>query len=80
VINADGSNPVQLTSGPGDDFGSAWSPDGRQIAFVRDFANNDRSVWTVNADGSDEQRVLPIPLTEYVPAWARSADNGNGND
>jgi Tol biopolymer transport system component len=44
VMNADGSNPVQLTSGPGDDFGTAWSPDGQKIAFVRDFANGDRSV------------------------------------
>jgi TolB protein len=37
VMNADGSNPTQLTFGPGDDFGAAWSPDGSQIAFVRDF-------------------------------------------
>src|SRR4051812_23218822 len=36
VINADGSARRQLTFGPGDDFGAAWSPDGRQIAFVRD--------------------------------------------
>jgi Tol biopolymer transport system component len=79
VMNADGSNPMQLTSGPGDDFGTAWSPDGQRIAFVRDFANGDRSVWTMNADGSDQQRLLPIPLTEYVPTWARSTDNGNGN-
>ena len=80
VMNADGSNPVQLTSGPGDDFGTAWSPDGQKIAFVRDFANGDRSVWTMNNDGSDQHRLMPIPLTEYVPTWARSADNGNGND
>ncbi len=79
-MNADGSNPVQLTSGPGDDFGTAWSPDGQRIAFVRDFANGDRSVWTMNADGSDQQRVLPIPLTEYVPTWARSADYRYGDD
>ena len=30
----------------------------------------------MNADGSDQQRVMPIPLTEYVPTWARSADHG----
>jgi len=72
VINGDGSNPVQLTSGPGDDFGTAWSPDGQRIAFVRDFANGDRSVWTMNANGSHQQRLIPIPLTEYVPTWALS--------
>ncbi len=52
--------------------------DGQRIAFVRDFANGDRSVWTMNADGSGQQRVLPIPLTEYVPTWALSADHGHG--
>ena len=72
VMNADGSHPVELTAGPGDDFGTAWSPDGQQIAFVRDFGNGDRSVWTMNANGSDQHRLMPIPLTEYVPTWARS--------
>jgi Tol biopolymer transport system component len=72
VMNANGTNPVQLTSGPGDDFATAWSPDGQRIAFLRDFANGDRSVWTMNADGSDQHRLMPIPLTEYAPSWARS--------
>jgi Tol biopolymer transport system component len=75
---------VQLTSVPGNDFGTAWSPDGRRIAFVHDFGNGDRSVWTMNSDGSDQHRLMPIPLTEYVPSWARAAhdddDNDNNND
>ncbi|HEY7969353.1 MAG TPA: hypothetical protein VID95_05105, partial [Candidatus Limnocylindrales bacterium] len=29
-MHADGSHQTQLTFGPGDDFGAAWSPDGRQ--------------------------------------------------
>jgi Tol biopolymer transport system component len=80
VMNADGTGQVQLTSGPGDDFGTAWSPDGQRLAFVRDFGNGDRSVWTMNADGTDQQRLLPILLTEYVPSWAGSADKDNGDD
>lgn len=78
MMNADGTHAVQLTSGPGDDFATAWSPDGQRIAFDRDFGNGDRSVWAMNANGSDQHRVLPIPLTEYAPTWAQSADNGNG--
>jgi TolB protein len=52
-MNADGSRQRQLTHGPGDDFGTAWSPDSRQIAFVRDFGDNNRPVHVMNTDGSD---------------------------
>jgi dipeptidyl aminopeptidase/acylaminoacyl peptidase len=33
AIDADGSNPRQLTSGAGDNTAPAWSPDGQRIAF-----------------------------------------------
>lgn len=69
VMNSDGTGNHQLTSGPGSDFGPAWSPDGKEIAFVRDLGHGDRSVYTMSADGSNVQRVIPIPLTENVPAW-----------
>ena len=32
-MNADGSNPRQLTNDPGQDRHAAWSPDGKRIAF-----------------------------------------------
>ena len=35
VINADGSGQRSLTRNPGNDFGTAWSPDGQKIAFGR---------------------------------------------
>ena len=67
-MNADGSQQRQLTSGPGDDFGTAWSPDGRQIAFGRDFGNGNRPVYVMNADGSDQHAVHP-GSAQFVPAW-----------
>jgi Tol biopolymer transport system component len=45
-MNANGSNPTQLTFDKGDDFGPAWSPDGTQIAFVRDFGGGDGRSWS----------------------------------
>ena len=69
VMNANGSNPTQLTTGNGDDFGAAWSPDGSQIAFVRDFGSGDRPVMVMNADGSDQHQLLPGSWTGFVPAW-----------
>jgi TolB protein len=41
-----------LTHDEGDEFGPAWSPDGRKIAFV---AGTD--IWVMDADGGDERQL-----------------------
>jgi Tol biopolymer transport system component len=81
VMNADGSNQHQLTGcaatdpspcAQGDDFGTAWSPDGTKIAFLRSFillgiAN--RPIYIMNADGSDQHQLLAGTHLQAVPAW-----------
>lgn len=81
LMNADGSNPHQISGcapadaapcASGSDFGPAWSPDGSQIAFLRDFSSlgqTDRPVWVMNADGSAQHRLTAGPALQYVPAW-----------
>lgn len=56
VINADGSQPVQLTSEPFN-YRPAWSPDGTKIAFGSERGGEDREVYVMNADGSQQTRV-----------------------
>jgi Tol biopolymer transport system component len=68
VMNADGTGQHPLTHGPGDDFGAAWSPDGRRIAFVRDFGDGNRPVYVMNANGTDPH-ALHSGGKQYVPAW-----------
>lgn len=47
-----------------DAYEARWSPDGNQIAFVRD-----GSVYVANADGSAEQRVYDAK-NAHAPIWA----------
>ena len=81
VMRANGSKPRQISGcvsgdatpcAAGDDFGPAWSPDGRSIAFLRDYAaigKDDRPIFVMHADGTDQRRVSPDPMLAAVPAW-----------
>ena len=69
VMRADGSHATQITFGPGDDTGAAWSPDGRHIAFLKNYDNVDRPVFVVNANGGNEHRLTAGPSHQFVPAW-----------
>jgi serine/threonine protein kinase len=81
TMNADGSDPRQLTFGPGDKRQPRWSTDGTKIIYAApggsDAYGNDLGLdlFVINADRSGE----PINLTEstgddFDPAW--SPDGG----
>jgi DNA-binding winged helix-turn-helix (wHTH) protein len=54
-----GENPLRLTSQPGD-FSPVWSPDSRQIAFIR-YSDNALSIYTVPALGGIEHQIYTTP-------------------
>jgi tol-pal system beta propeller repeat protein TolB len=62
VMDADGSNPLQLTEAPSGE--PAWSPDGTQLAYV---SYQDESIWVVSADGSGRQS---LEQQGGGPAWS----------
>jgi Tol biopolymer transport system component len=65
-MTADGRDPRRLTSGPADDAGPAWSPDGRQIAFSRD-----GELFVVPAGGGAAHRFTrELGGDAADPAWA----------
>jgi DNA-binding winged helix-turn-helix (wHTH) protein len=66
-----GENPLRLTSHPGD-FSPVWSPDSRQIAFIR-YSDNALSIYTVPALGGIEHQIytMPAALGEGL-TWAKS--------
>ena len=56
VMNADGSNPVKLTSGARD-YDPAWSPDGQMIAFTRRDSSGS-SVYVIQPNGNNLRKVF----------------------
>ena len=71
IMNADGSNAVQLTDGPLD-MSPAWSPDGSKIAFMRDF-----EIYVMNVDGSGATNLTNNggagewpAVADGSPAWS----------
>jgi Tol biopolymer transport system component len=68
VVNRDGSGRVILTNTGYRNF--HWSPDGTQIAFVRNAELQRSDVWVMNADGTGQINVSNTPdADEDFPDW-----------
>jgi len=51
-------------------FNPVWSPDGQKIAFGRNQADDQRDLYTVNADGSGLFQVTNTPdISEFNGDW-----------
>ena len=69
VMNADGTNIINLTNHPAADTYPAWSPDGRQIAFSSD-RNGNLEIYVMNADGTNPIKLTNHPAVDRVPDWS----------
>jgi serine/threonine protein kinase len=70
VINADGSDPVNLTQSRRDDTDPVWHPDGTEIVFASERASDDPQLFLMNADGSDVRSVSDGFASEYNPTFS----------
>ena len=77
VMNADGSNPINLTQSPERaDFRSSWSPDGKQIAFTSDEGfkqqgdGSRRNIWVMDADGANPRNLTNHGAKDRMPDWS----------
>jgi Tol biopolymer transport system component len=69
VMDADGSNVVQLISNTVDDWAPAWSPDGSKIAFTHEIDGN-LEIYLINSDGSNLTRLTNSSGDDDNPAWS----------
>ncbi len=70
VMDADGSNPVNLTDHSASERSPAWSPDGTKILFTSNRDGNEE-VYVMDADGSSPTNLTNNPaLDAGRPAWS----------
>lgn len=69
-MNADGSNPIQLTDDPSYDFTPAWSPDGTEIAF-ESYRDTGSDIYKMNENGTGQTNLTNDPTAILSsPAWS----------
>ena len=69
VMDADGSNPVNITNHEAFDASPVWSPDGTRIAFRTDRDGNNE-IYVMDADGSNPVNLTNNEADDRDPAWS----------
>jgi Tol biopolymer transport system component len=65
------SMPIPLTSFPGMEAEAAWSPDGRQVAFVWNGERQDNyDIYLLQPGSSQTLRLTTDPGADTSPAWS----------
>lgn len=74
IVEREGGEARQLTTGVGFETGAIFSPDGSQIAFTGQYDGN-TDVFTVPATGGVPQRLTWHPGADVAVAWTPDGKN-----
>jgi Tol biopolymer transport system component len=71
IINADGSNRIQLPGQAGGDYDPSWSPDGNKIAFVSLRAGGVPQIFVYDlVEGTTLHLASSVLQSNSHPAWS----------
>jgi Tol biopolymer transport system component len=71
VMNADGDNDVNtINSISTHETRPAWSPDDEKIAYNHEDAGGNYSIYTMNADGTNQTKLTEITSSIAKPLWS----------
>jgi TolB protein len=80
VVSADGKQGTRLTNTPtASEYDPVFSPDGTKIVYTRSNTSNghsDYEVYTMNANGTGQQRLTVALGADAFPDWGRGAIYG----
>ena len=67
-MDANGENQTRITTNTAIDANADWSPQGSQITFTS-FRDGHYEIYTMNADGSNQDRLTYSNVHAIQPAW-----------
>jgi Tol biopolymer transport system component len=70
----DSASPIRLTHDESKASNPTWSPDGSEIAFLRDTGDSFLGIFTIAPNGSGERKLLD--LKKGAAPWLRWSPNG----
>jgi len=74
IMNADGTDVVQLTDLPNNiQTSPSFSPDCKRIAFVSDYSGKPQ-IYIINVDGSGMRRITWVGNYNTTPDWSPKGD------
>lgn len=69
VMNADGTEKVNLTDNLALDTSPVWSPDGTRIVFASD-RDGDQDIYVTDSDGGNVKRLAAFPGWDAMGDWS----------
>ncbi len=70
LMDSEGKDRRQLTSGDVQDFAPRFTPDGKRVIFVSNRRNGRWDIWSINSDGSNINRITETE--KETGLWERS--------